>query len=389
MPTHKSLATLILALLALNACAPMPLDSTPLPEETLIAFEDVTTTVTPSPSLTPFLAETATTLPATAATTALVAAPSETPAPTEAPYIPGLTPTYPGQPTLPPPTASAEPTTSSLPVFLTTDHENIVPGELVTLNWTSDGSPTSQVQLVLNSEGGSTGAIQVWNDLPPNGSLQTTIPDAVARDRYYFSIHISDGDRSGSSLVPMLLPCPDEFFFDRALLLSYNRNLCPTGPASYPAAAEQLFEGGRMIWLQSDNRIYVLYNNLNLGQGFPTVLQIFENPWHTGDSENDPTLTHPANLQQPTRGFGAVWRGEAPLVFGWQGIDVRANLGWAVSPEIAFTSADQTEWRTCVVRAECSDIRPYRYLRLSNGQVIMLSTNVSHGSVPFWSYLNP
>ena len=43
-----------------------------------------------------------------------------------------------------------------------------------------------------------------------------------------------------------------------------------------------------------------------------------------------PSLTPPAGLLQPDRGFGKLWR-EVP--------EVRDMLGWAVTPEFGYTSA--------------------------------------------------
>lgn len=381
----------MLAIALLTACAPTPAEETPLPEETLGARATATVTLTAAPSLTPFVvAETATALPPTETFTASPIAPSATPAPSATSYIPRLTPTAPGQNLELSPTAMVSPTTTGpLSITFTADSQDVVPGAPVVLHWTSAASTASEVQIILYSEGMAMGNVQTWDNLPPNGSLETTIVGARERDRYMFALTISDPslNQSGWTILRLRYPCPDTFFFD-AGLIGQNGEPCPVSAPIYSPAVEQAFEGGRMLWLQSDNRIYVLYNNVNVGNGWPTVLQIFENVWEAGEPESDPTLTPPPGLAQPLRGFGAVWRGEAPVVLGWPGpIDVRQQLGWAVGAEQSFTSADQSQRFTCIPRGECGDIQPTRYLRLSDGQPILISTYANHGNVPFWRYL--
>lgn len=89
--------------------------------------------------------------------------------------------------------------------------------------------------------------------------------------------------------------------------------------------AEQLFERGRMFWLQPTQEIWVLVVTAE-GRGTWTV---YPDTFTEADPATDPSLVPPAGLLQPERGFGKLWR-EAP--------GVREQLGWAVTPEFGYVS---------------------------------------------------
>jgi len=90
-------------------------------------------------------------------------------------------------------------------------------------------------------------------------------------------------------------------------------------------SAYQAFERGVMLWIAgSPNRIYALYNN--------GTYQRFTDTFVDGvDSESGGEVP-PEGLQEPTRGFGKVWRNYNA---------VKGNLGWALSTEIADTATQQ------------------------------------------------
>lgn len=104
-------------------------------------------------------------------------------------------------------------------------------------------------------------------------------------------------------------------------------------PAGFPtpvnaqiSVAEQLFEGGRMFWLQPTGQIWVV---IVTGEGRGTWT-IYPDTFIEGEVESDPSLVPPNSFLQPERGFGKLWR-EVPAV--------REALGWAVTPEFGYTSA--------------------------------------------------
>lgn len=99
----------------------------------------------------------------------------------------------------------------------------------------------------------------------------------------------------------------------------------PTPTISEIQVAEQLFENGRMFWLQPTNQIWVMVETSD-GSGVWTV---YEDKFVEGDVEFDPQIVAPTGLLQPERGFGRLWRETA---------DVKDAIGWALEPEIGYVS---------------------------------------------------
>lgn|GEM_PF-796143 len=107
----------------------------------------------------------------------------------------------------------------------------------------------------------------------------------------------------------------------------------PTPSRFNLTVAEQLFEGGRMLWLQPLREIWVLTGDAP----DPTsgTWECYIDTYIDGQPESAPELNPPDGLvpntdflgavpAQPVRGFGRIWR-ENPLV--------RQSLGWAIVPE--------------------------------------------------------
>ncbi|MAS33211.1 MAG: hypothetical protein CL610_04340 [Anaerolineaceae bacterium] len=99
----------------------------------------------------------------------------------------------------------------------------------------------------------------------------------------------------------------------------------PTPTITQIQVAEQVFENGRMFWLQPTNQVWVMIVTEE-GEG---DWQIYEDTFAEGDIEFDPDLTPPDGFEQPERGFGKLWR-ENP--------EIREALGWAVTPEFGFVT---------------------------------------------------
>ena len=103
-------------------------------------------------------------------------------------------------------------------------------------------------------------------------------------------------------------------------------------PAGFPTpvfeqiqVAEQLFENGRMFWLQPIDQIWVL---VVTGEGRGTWT-VYDNTHVEGEPESDPSIVPPEGMLQPVRGFGKLWR---------EVQQVRDQLGWAVTPEFGYVS---------------------------------------------------
>lgn len=91
--------------------------------------------------------------------------------------------------------------------------------------------------------------------------------------------------------------------------------------------AEQVFEGGRMFYLQPVDRIWVLFYDEDTRDS--GTWAVYENQWVEGMPEIDPSIIVPDGYVQPRRGFGMLWRNNP---------DVREALGFALDPEIGFES---------------------------------------------------
>jgi hypothetical protein len=102
-------------------------------------------------------------------------------------------------------------------------------------------------------------------------------------------------------------------------------DLRPTATTGQIAVAEEVFERGRMFYIQPLDQIWVMVVS-GEGEG---DWSIYPDTFEEGDAEVDPSLVPPEGMYQPERGFGKLWR-ENP--------DVREALGWGVTPEFGYNS---------------------------------------------------
>ncbi|TVR18611.1 MAG: hypothetical protein EA396_14865 [Anaerolineaceae bacterium] len=89
--------------------------------------------------------------------------------------------------------------------------------------------------------------------------------------------------------------------------------------------AEQIFEGGRMYYLQPVGQIWVLIDDDESARN--GVWAFYEDTWEDGMPESDPGIEPPEGFAQPIRGFGQLWRDNE---------FVRSSLGWALDNEYGF-----------------------------------------------------
>lgn len=90
--------------------------------------------------------------------------------------------------------------------------------------------------------------------------------------------------------------------------------------------AEQVFENGRMFWLQPYSQIWVLVLS---GEGGGEWLRYTDTFDEAVDIEASDEIEPPEGFYQPRRGFGKLWR---------QNPDVRDALGWGITPEFGYIS---------------------------------------------------
>jgi len=98
-------------------------------------------------------------------------------------------------------------------------------------------------------------------------------------------------------------------------------------------AAIQRFENGVMVWVQENGRIYAFLHD--------GTWRSYEDTFHEGDPESDPAFAAPPDRQQPTRGFGKVWRADPAL---------RDAIGWALAKEEPSTAQRQPFERGTLLR---------------------------------------
>ena len=248
------------------------------------------------------------------------------------------------------PTPTATPVTAvplSIQNFTLRQTEEMNPSKRLTFDWSTSGA--GGVCLV----SGTARRLGPWWQLPLTGTLTVEIATTLYRDPSitlqayteggYCSVPDAPPDSPNhvSQSVAITWPCDQDYFFSPA------PQRCPLGPAVNAAAAEQLFENGRMIWLESVDEILVFYNN--------EQFQLFENTWQPGDPESDPSLIPPDGFYQPVRGFGKLWR-EQPAV--------QEQLGWARASEQGFLTTLQSEHH------EGSSSGSPTFLRTLDGQII-------------------
>ena len=100
----------------------------------------------------------------------------------------------------------------------------------------------------------------------------------------------------------------------------------PTPTVRQIQVAEQIFEQGRMFWLQPTRQIWVMVvSREGAGDWY-----VYEDFFEEGDLEFDPNIVPPdEDFKQPIRGFGRLWRDNTL---------VRQLLGWATTDEFGFVT---------------------------------------------------
>ena len=236
---------------------------------------------------------------------------------------PGPSPTSPLAPTLSPApatlTATRVPTRAGLSVeYFTTDAESARPGDTVTLFWSVRGANTARIyRLDADGERIAPG----W-DVRASGKLTVrTRPQDREVARFVLEAHVGEAQVEQMLLIP--LQCPEAWFFDPA------PETCPAESPQASLEAEQTFERGRMVWVQAQDRIYVIFED-----GRSPEWARYPDNFEEGDPERDDAIVPPPGLLQPIRGFGLVWRSNAR---------VQERLGWATSPEVAFDGMFQVD----------------------------------------------
>ena len=106
--------------------------------------------------------------------------------------------------------------------------------------------------------------------------------------------------------------CDSNWFF-----IEPDPGSCPLYPPNASPGVYQEFQNGVMIWVGSQDAIYVMFNDLSVPRW-----QVFRDFFNEGMAEESPAYFTPPNaaLWQPRRGFGLLWRDNQVL---------RNRVGWA------------------------------------------------------------
>ena len=278
--------------------------------------------------------------------------PTSTPAPTVTPTAtPTITPT-PTRRSVQKPAATVTPVWPQVLSFSASPDE-VDAGQSVTLNW----STTNATRAVLHQNSLSGPYAEI--DVAPNGSIVLPIGEQERLYHMFVLMAYNAAGDAASSSVQVYVHCPYTYFFAPPAD-NYHWD-CPTGPVSTASAAEQYFEGGRMIWIDSLQRIDVLLND--------GTLYTYEDTWTADQPDVDPGITAPAGRYKPVRGFGKVW-GADPYI--------RSRLGWAMAPEQGYQAQLQYRWAGC-----CSSAHEF-YLREIDQRV----THLLPGATPpgYWNF---
>lgn len=187
----------------------------------------------------------------------------------------------------------------------------MAPGEEVRLFWSSR-NVTDAAIYQLNREGQRG---RVWN-VQPDGTL--SIPTRSAdRGQLNFVLSVGEGDEEVAQGLSIQLACPVVWFF------APPPDECAQEEFVETFIIEQVFERGRLIYVQAEERVYALFNDN------------FDPAWITFENRYDPNI-HPESEERfvPPQGY---YQPIARLGFVWRGNDtVRNRLGLGINAEVAY-----------------------------------------------------
>lgn len=123
-----------------------------------------------------------------------------------------------------------------------------------------------------------------------------------------------------SQIVPIIAPVAapiNEICLSNWFFLNPRPSSCPLNPPSASNGVYQSFQNGYMVWVGSQNAIYVMYNDIAQPRW-----EVHRDHFLEGMAESSPEFANaPApSLWQPRRGFGMLWR---------ENQAVRSRIGWA------------------------------------------------------------
>ena len=242
----------------------------------------------------------------------------------------------------------------------------VVAGDTITFTWAVTG--TTKVGLTLHHfEGVASGlGFRTWDNLPTTGSLTLQLKD-LATGVQRFRLWTDDPGSGAWELIDVYYACSAPFFSARPPVTLGP--LCQRGPAMSTAAIQQVFEHGLMVWLKSEETIYILFQPET---GVIPQAWAFPNIKNLDAPEDGAAVTPPPGKYQPINALSSFW----------QNYHLRESLGWALAPQQPFTSTVQRGFR--------GEGLPL-YFRLADGQIVYVvdSQDFERMVQPFWGYVSP
>jgi hypothetical protein len=193
-------------------------------------------------------------------------------------------------------------------------------GKRITFRWRVTGA--NEVRLFSGTEE----RFGWWRSVAISGTLTEDFVGTQFRDPEMTLVgYGSDGDQVAQSVVVMW-PCAYDYFFDSEL------RTCPQDAAQYIDAKVQVFERGRMVWLDEvlDAEDAIIAADVILVLFDDTPMHVtFDNTWEEGMPTFDPAFTPPEGKFQPVREFGKLWR---------ENLEIRERVGWGLSASRRYTA---------------------------------------------------
>ena len=234
----------------------------------------------------------------------------------------------------------------------------------VTFSWEVTG--TTKVGLELyHFQGVAAGkGFRSWEELPASGSLTVQLTD-LNTGVYPLGLWADDPEAGGRIYRYIAYGCSAPFFSERSRLPT---TLCQSGPAWSTHAVQQDFEHGSMIWLESEQAVYILFQH---DSGAIPIEWTIPNISNFGNPVTPLSATVPLEKYQPINELGRIW----------QEYNLTQLLGWAVTPEQSFTTTAQRG----------SNVNLPLYFRLADNRLIYVvdSQEFSRMTSPFWGYPLP
>lgn len=223
--------------------------------------------------------------------------------------------------------------------YFRSDIAYVYPGDAMTLFWSIRGADRGAIYR-LDDLGGRN---QLWN-VEPDGSLVVQT-DRADRGTAEFLLTVDNGQYYVEQLLEVPLLCAHAWYFVP------EPAECPAEPADESTHIEQIFEGGRMVYVEAEDMVYILF-----GDGREPAWTSFENRYVGGQTpDEDTNFVPPPGRFQPTRILGVIWRASDP---------VRNRLALGLEPEITYEGALQ---RSSGFAGETI------YLRSADGSILQLN----------------